>query len=82
MATHLGHIRTKYVFFVFLSKRKSMDLFPQVKLCLFPQAKESVQSKKYINKALNIADVRDQLISKYFEQGLTQKQILEALEFR
>ena len=29
-----------------------------------------------------MADVRDQLISEYFEQGLTQKQIQEALEFR
>ena len=31
MVAHLEHIRTKYVFFVFPSKRKSLALFPQVK---------------------------------------------------
>ena len=32
MVAHLRHIRTNYVFFDFPSKRKSLILFPQVKI--------------------------------------------------
>ena len=67
---------------------KKKCCFPkQIKIFYFVSASKTLclfgsPSKKCIDKALNMADVRDQLISEYFEQGLTQKQIQEALEFR
>ena len=41
MVAHLGHIRAKYVFLVFQSKRKSLVLFSQEISDLFSQATEN-----------------------------------------
>ena len=43
MVAHLGHIRTNNVFFDFPSKRKSLILFPQVKIfSVFVSARKSI----------------------------------------